>query len=299
MDRTSVVSLGGVDLFVREIGPDGFTGPPLLVVHGGPDWDHTYLLPGVTPISRHRHVILFDLRGCGRSTRGLGPDGYQPELVVDDLARLIAALGHDRVDLLGFSTGGQVAQLFVEAHADRVRRLVLASTTAYADVDRYRDGWQEYHRRTAMPVERPSWAELPDGEADDDVRGTIEWAVDAAPTAIWDLDRLDDYLALLGGVSFSGEWLGPFRAGRLHPWRPADPEQVLRDFAGPVLILHGAQDMGFPVQVAERLHRAVPTSRLQVIDRAGHMAHLDQPEAWSSAVLDFLGDDGPRRSDAP
>ena len=99
---------------------------------------------------------------------------------------------------------------------------------------------------------------------------------------------MDDYLRLLEGVSFSGEWLRPFREGRLHPWRPTDPEQVLRDFAGPVLILHGAQDMGFPVQVARRRHDAVPTTSLRVIEGAGHMAHVDQPEAWSSAVLDFL-----------
>jgi pimeloyl-ACP methyl ester carboxylesterase len=288
VDRTSVVSLGGVDQFIREMGPDCFASPPLVVVHGGPDWDHTYLLPGVAPVSQHRHVILFDMRGCGRSTRGLGPDGYQPEFVVEDLAQLIRALGHDVVDLLGFSTGGQVAQLFVEAHPGLVRRLILASTTAYADVDQYLAGWQEYERRLRMKVARPAWAECRPGEDDEDVRRTVQWALDAAPTAIWDLDRLDDYLHLLGGVAFSGEWLGPFREGRLHAWRPTNPEQVLRDFAGPILILHGAQDMGFPVQAAQRLHDAVPSASLRVIDRAGHMAHFERPEAWSSALLDFL-----------
>ena len=285
MDRSSVVSLGGVDLFVRELGPDGVTSAPLVVIHGGPDWDHTYLLPGLTPVSQHRHVILFDMRGCGRSTRGLGPDGYQPELVVEDLSQLLQALGHDRVDLLGFSTGGQVAQLFVEAHPRLVRRLVLASTTAYADVHQGLDGWPEYERRLQLDVARPAWAEHRPG---DDVLGTVQWALEAAPTAIWNLDRMDDYLRLLEGVLFSGEWLRPFREGRLHAWRPRDPEQVLRDFAGPVLILHGAQDMGFPVQVARRLHDAVPTTSLRVIEGAGHMAHVDQPEAWSSAVLGFV-----------
>ena len=289
MDRTSVVSLGGVDQFIREMGPDDGASPPLVVIHGGPDWDHTYLLPGLTPVSEHRHVILFDMRGCGRSTRGLGPDGYQPEYVVEDLSQLIQALGYDTVDLLGFSTGGQVAQLFVESHHRLVRRLILASTTAYGGVDEYLDGWGEYERRRHMTVPRPAWARGRPGEDDEGVRGTVQWALDAASTAIWDLDRLDDYLELLGGVSFSGEWLGPFREGRLHPWRPANPEQVLRDFVGPILILHGAQDMGFPVQVAQRLHAAVPAAGLRVIDRAGHMAHFDQPQAWSSAVLDFLG----------
>jgi pimeloyl-ACP methyl ester carboxylesterase len=288
VDRTSVVSLSDVDLFVRDMGPDGVE-PPVVVIHGGPDWDHTYLLPGLTPVSQHRRVVMFDMRGCGQSTRGLGPDGYQPEFVVEDLAQLIQVLGHDRVDLLGFSTGGQVAQLFIEAHPKTVRRLVLASTTAYAGVDHYLAGWPEYERRLTIKVQHPAWAHCRSDEHDEDVRGTVQWALEAAPTAIWDLDRLNEYLQLLGKVSFSGEWLRPFREGRLHAWRPANPEQALRDFAGPTLILHGAQDMGFPVQVARRLHDAVPTTSLRVIDRAGHMTHFDRPEAWSSAVLDFLG----------
>lgn len=288
MDRTSVLSLGGVDHFVREMGPDHCATPPLVVIHGGPDWDHTYLLPGLTPVSRHRCVIMFDLRGCGLSSRDLGPDGYQPEFVVEDLAQLIRALGYETVDILGFSTGGQVAQLFIEAHPAVVRRLILASTTAYADVAQYLDGWHEYERRLQINV-APTWAACSPGEDADPVHATVQWAVDAAPTAIWNLDRLGEYLQLLEMVSFSAEWLGPLRKGRLHAWRPTNPEQTLRDFAGPILILHGAQDMGFPVQVAQRLHQAVPTTRLRVIDQAGHMAHFDQPEAWSSAVLDFLG----------
>ncbi|GAA1259038.1 alpha/beta fold hydrolase [Oryzihumus leptocrescens] len=289
MDRTSVVEVGGIAQFIREIGPDEGASPPLVVIHGGPDWDHTYLLPGLMPVSLHRHVILFDMRGCGRSTRGLGPDGYQPEFVVEDLSQLIQALGHHTVDLLGFSTGGQVAQLFVESHRRLVRRLILASTTAYAGGDHYLVGWQEYERRLQIRAPRPAWAECRHGEGDRGVRGTVQWALDAAPIAIWDLDRLDEYLALLEGVTFSGEWLGPFREGRLHAWRPTNPEQALRDFVGPILILHGAQDMGFPVQVAQRLHAAVPATSLRVLDQAGHMAHFDQPQAWSSAVLDFLG----------
>jgi pimeloyl-ACP methyl ester carboxylesterase len=46
--------------------------------------------------------------------------------------------------------------------------------------------------------------------------------------------------------------------------------------------------VSFPVQVAQRLHRAVPGSLLEVIEQAGHMAHFDRPEAWSIAVIEFL-----------
>jgi pimeloyl-ACP methyl ester carboxylesterase len=158
-DRMSIVPVGDVALFVREMGENDPDVAPLLVIHGGPDWDHTYLLPGLELVAQSRRVVVFDLRGCGQSTKGLGYDGYQPELVVGDVERLIGVLGHKRVDLLGFSTGGQVAQLFVEAHPGRVRRLILASTTAYSDVDRYLHGWAEYEARMAV---RPPWPRGPD-----------------------------------------------------------------------------------------------------------------------------------------
>src|SRR5689334_14671296 len=107
-DRTRLVPVNDVVLIVRELGPNRTKILPLLVVHGGPDWDHTYLLPGLELVADARRVVAFDLRGCGDSTKGLGLSCYQPEKVVNDIVGLIDVLGHDRVDLLGVSTEGQV-----------------------------------------------------------------------------------------------------------------------------------------------------------------------------------------------
>lgn len=289
MDRHYLAPVNGISLFVREVGPEEFSGRPLIVLHGGPDWDHSYLMPGISIVSERRRVILFDLRGCGRSSRRLPPEEYQPELIVEDLVALINTLGFGRVDLLGFSTGGQIAQLFVAEYPDRVHSLILASTTAYANVEQYLREWDEVQRRRAMVPPWPTWA----GAArrpSSDVEKTVEWAVRAAPCNVWDLGCLDDYLSLLGSIRFSGEWMRALRLGRLHPWRPANPELTLSAFGGPILILHGAHDMVFPVQVAERLGGAVPTARLDVIDNAGHMAQFERPDAWAAGVLSFLVD---------
>ncbi|GAB2878763.1 alpha/beta fold hydrolase [Streptomyces mayteni] len=76
-----------VDLFVaRTAGPADRT---VLVIHGGPDWDHTYLRsPLVQLVGRHR-IVMPDLRGCGRSTRGLADDQYTPAAATNDLVALI------------------------------------------------------------------------------------------------------------------------------------------------------------------------------------------------------------------
>lgn len=291
MERQYFAGVNGVSLFVRELGPEHFTGAPLVVLHGGPDWDHSYLLPGLSLVAKRRRVVLFDLRGCGRSSRHLGPAAYQPEFVVDDLVALIDSLHLDLVTLLGFSAGGQLAQLCLAAYPDRFDAVVLASTTAYPDIEQYLTGSVDFEQRRRLVPPWPTWAHFAAGDAASDVERTIEWAIRAAPLNIWDLGRLDEYLSLLGGIIFSGEWMGALRRGDLHPWRPPDPELTLRTFDKPVLILQGQHDMVFPVQVAERLHRAVPTAQLEVIDGAGHMAQFERPDAWAGGVLRFLGED--------
>jgi pimeloyl-ACP methyl ester carboxylesterase len=98
-----------VDLFVA-VAP----GPPdrtLLVIHGGPDWDHTYLREPLEQLAGRHRILWPDLRGCGRSSTDLADDEYDPDAVVTDL---LALLDHfaptDAVDVLGFSYGGCVAQ---------------------------------------------------------------------------------------------------------------------------------------------------------------------------------------------
>lgn len=166
LQRTFVSVGDGLYLHCVLAGPVG--APPLLVVHGGPDWDHSYLLEPLTRLG-HRRLVLPDLRGCGRSSPG--PCSFAA--AARDLARLIAHLGLQSPDLLGFSAGGQVVQRLAEADT--------------------------------------AW-----------------------------------------------------------------------------LFLHGRQDMVFPAHFAERATALLPRSRAVVLEAAGHMTHVDRPEAWISSIETFL-----------
>jgi pimeloyl-ACP methyl ester carboxylesterase len=75
---TELVVTGEAELFVRRFGDPDL--PLLIVVHGGPAWDHSYLLPAVAGLADLAHVVLFDLRGCGRSPRTppVGVTRYSP-----------------------------------------------------------------------------------------------------------------------------------------------------------------------------------------------------------------------------
>lgn len=285
------VSAGGIQLFVRRFGDPAL--PMLIVVHGGPTWDHTYLLPAVADLADLAHVVLFDLRGCGRSSRtppvgALPVTELQPDLLADDVAALIRHYGAARADVLGFSYGGGIAMRMVEQHPDLVRSVILASTTAYRDYEEERAASADYQARAAMCAE-VAWddpgltgPEAPDGAL------SRAMAYAGAPCDVWRLDRLMEWHRVLAAVRFSSDWNAPHAAGQLRPGPPDNAEQVLRDWGGSVLILHGDREMAFPVGLARKLHSALPASTLAEIPEAAHMAHFDNPEAWRAAIRAFL-----------
>jgi len=82
----------------------------LLVIHGGPDWDHTYLREPLSQLEGSFRVVLPDLCGCGRSTAGLADWQYAPDAVVGDLLALLDRLDTATAAVLGFSYGGLIAQ---------------------------------------------------------------------------------------------------------------------------------------------------------------------------------------------
>jgi pimeloyl-ACP methyl ester carboxylesterase len=269
-----------VALFVAQTpGPASRT---LLVIHGGPDWDHSYLRSPLAELAGRHRLVLPDLRGCGRSTRGLADDQYHPDAVVADLLALLDALRLAEVDVLGFSYGGLIAQRLAVAAPDRVRRLIIASSSVLPVDEADFGTWPERDRR--LTAEAKAWA-------DSSLSGpdlTRALAVAGAPANVWRRAALPGYLRLLDEVRFSGEWLRPWQAGVLASPRFPDPVERLADLDAPILLLHGRQDTRFPVTLVDRTVELIPSACGVVIEDAGHMTHVDQPTRWLAAVADFL-----------
>jgi pimeloyl-ACP methyl ester carboxylesterase len=274
-----------VELFVGQTMGDPDSS--LLVIHGGPDWDQTYLREPLVHLGGDRRVVFVDLRGCGRSTRGLPEGSYTPANAVQDLLALIEAHAPQPVDVLGFSYGGLLAQRLLVTAPAQVRRTIIASSSILPVDEQAFAGWAERDERRA--VQQP--------ETGDDGRWTAERtrldAVTSAAADVWRRELLPAYLDRLSQVHFSADWAAAWRAGRLPPARPDRVVERLAALGKPILLLHGRQDMTFPVALVEPTTELIPTATSVVLDDAGHMAHVDQPEAWLAAVRAFL--DGAER----
>lgn len=269
-----------VELLVAQ--SSGPSDHALLVVHGGPDWDHTYLRDPLAQLGGMYRLVMPDIRGCGRSTTGLPAACYTPDAVVSDLLSLIDALSLDTVSVLGFSYGGLLVQRLVARAPDRFRRLIIASSSIYPVPDDAYDHWPERDEREAARL--AAWA---DNELDGPAKVRAA-AIAGARSDVWRQDRLAGYLDRLSRVRFGAEWMRPWRAGILPAAGLERAEHVLAEIGMPILFLHGSHDTTAPVCLAARAAGQIAGARVAVIDGAGHMTHVDEPGQWMAAIEGFL-----------
>jgi pimeloyl-ACP methyl ester carboxylesterase len=123
--KTSRVAINGVDYYYEIYGK----GEPLLLLHGGL-MSLDMFSPVLPAFIKHRQVIAVDLEGHARTPLGDRP--YKFETQGDDMAELVKQLGHEKVDVVGYSLGGSVALRMAIQKPERVRRVVLVSVP-YAD----------------------------------------------------------------------------------------------------------------------------------------------------------------------
>lgn len=101
---------------------------PLVLVAGGPGSSRTSLMPEFDALARDRAVVYFDNIGRGRSSDLPAGRRHSPERDADDIERLRAALGVERIALLGHSYGGYPALAYAARHPERLARLVISSS---------------------------------------------------------------------------------------------------------------------------------------------------------------------------
>lgn len=245
-------------------------GPAVVLLHAFP-MDSLLWVGQRKAVAAAGHLVVTpDLPGFGGSARADGEPSL--DVYADEVVHLLDHLAQPQVVLGGLSMGGYVAMNVLRRYPERVAALVLADTKASADPAPAREA------RLAMA------AELVAGKAMGELPRTM-------PTSLLGESTRAGNPALVGTV---GRWISaqdPFAvayAQRAMAARP-DSTQVVQEFAGPVLVIRGAQDaLSSAADAATMLAGGAGPRQLAEIPAAGHLSAIEAPEAVSEALISWL-----------
>ena len=280
---------GGARLYYREIGE----GAPIIVVHGGPDFDHSYLLPEMDHLAGSFRLIYYDQRGRGRSAAGVQPEDVSIRSEMEDLDNLRRHLGLGSVAVLGHSWGGLLAMEYAIRHPDRVSHLILMNTAPASSDDYLRFRQEVLRTRPPGDVERmqsiSSSAEYQRG----DLNAETEYYRIHFSVTLRQPQQLEQLVGRLRSNFTEQQGVLTARAieERLdaETLSSADYDLIpeLRGLDIPCLVLHGELDF-VPTDVAARIAQAIPGARLCVLAGCGHFAYLERPDETRDQVAALL-----------
>lgn len=259
---TETVEIGGVAIRVKRQG----AGPPLLLLNGlGASIE--MWAPLADRLEGHE-LIAFDLPGAGETPPARRP--LRMAQLATLVARLLDALGYDRVDVLGYSFGGILAQDLARLHPDRVDRLVLCGTSPglpclppHPLVSSLMLSPARYRNRRLAKLILPVIAGGRTRRDPEALQAHLRDRLANPPTTLGYLHQL---YAVTG-------------------WRSATR---LRQVRQPTLVVHGSEDPLVPLVNARWMAGLLPDARLHVVPRGGHLFLLDEPESVVGVVRAFL-----------
>ena len=246
----------------RLHGPEG---APVLVLSNSLGTTQDLWSRQLSELAERFRVLTYDHPGHGASE--LPEQPCTVAAIANSLLGLLDELGLDRVSVCGLSLGGMVGMALAVEAPERIERLVLACTSAHLGP---REPWDERARVVRA-------------EGMDAIADTVVGRWFTQELTLEDPESVARFRAMLAATPPEGyarccEAIGAWDArGRISA------------ITAPVLVVAGAEDPATPVEHAELIASRIPGARLHVLERAAHLANVERAEAFTSAVLEHLG----------
>ncbi len=258
------------------------TGLPLVLLHGFTGSKASWAAVRAAFASTRR-VLAIDRPGHGDTVITGRTFDFSLSATAALVAETLAALRVPRADVVGYSMGGRVALQLAIGHGERVARLVLESASAGFATAAARARRRAADERLAASIER-------DGVA----RFVARWqalplfrSLAAMPPLAHEAFRRQRLTCRPAGLAASLRGMGT----GVQPWLGERAESV----TAPVLLVTGALDRKFTAKAVGLLPRFARGCH-EIIEVAGHVPHIEQPERFIAAVRTFLADGVGRRA---
>jgi pimeloyl-ACP methyl ester carboxylesterase len=266
-ESSEKLEVDGGQIAYRRIG----NGRPLVALNGfaatSADWDPSF----IDRLASSNELILLDNRGIGHSTDNGRP--FDMAQLADDVLQVVETLGIERVNVLGWSMGGFIAQTLALQHPGRIDKLILLSTDPGGpDADlASAEVWSRLVDMSGTPHEqaRRLLSLLFPGDIAESINREFGDIV-AAARAQLSHDLVDR------------------QAAAMDAWHRAGIGNRLREMNMPVLIATGMADIVIPPSNALRLVNAIPGAWLAQFDGGGHAFMAQYPRPLADLINSFL-----------
>lgn len=294
-DRSSTpvesrIPVGKTSLHARVLGQ----GPSVIVLHGGPDFDHGYLLPDLDRLKDAFRLIYYDQRGRGKSAETVAPADVSLASDVDDLDKVRQHFQLDRAVVLGHSWGAVLALEYALRHPTRVSHLILMNPApvSASDLALMRDAYLTKLGAT-MNRQREIVASAA-YQAGEPEAVVARYRIHFKPA----LRRAEDYERLMttmraAFISQGKEGIVKARAVEdrlmLDTWLVPGYDLLpgLRTLRVPTLVIAGEHDF-IPMQISEHIVQALPIAELVTMKECGHFAYLECASEVRTALDGFF-----------
>lgn len=276
----SLVKLDDTSLYVEERG----RGPAVIVLHGGPGMDHHQFADYLDPLAEGFRLIFVDQRAHGLSERP-PRSTWTLSRISQDVIMLARTMGLDRYAVLGHSWGASVGLQNAVDYPGMASALVVANGVP--------------SKRWAVAVDRNLAVIEPP-----ELRKRFQGAFARSGSVITQQDcqalmndlfpfyfadpadpRIKDYMSRTQGAVFSPEM---FRAADGPGPLQVELEERLVEISAPTLVLAGRFDRACAPEASEAIAAAITGSELHIFEASGHMTYVEEQEAFTEVVGDFL-----------
>jgi 3-oxoadipate enol-lactonase len=239
----------------------------VIFVHGFP-FDKSMWQPQVRTLKKDYRVITYDIRGFGRSEIGNLPADI--DLFARDLLEFINALDIKDVVICGHSIGGYILMTAVNLNLKKIKGLILCDTQCIAD--------SEEMKRSMLELIPGIEKNGPETFVDNIIDNAFSKATPARNDDIITRAKQTAHTTSVKTLTHSLTALSLRH----------ETCNGLKTLTVPVLVLCGKEDNIMPVSRSEFIFNALKNAQLKVIENAGYLPNLEQPEVFNGHILSFL-----------
>jgi len=278
-EKGETFETGGVSIYYEVTGGGG--GTPLILVNGGPGFDHRYMhcSDAWDRIAAHRKVVFYDQRGNGRSSEIQTGQSCLLADQIADLDALRVRLGLEKMDLLGHSWGGYLVMAYAARHPERVAHLMIVDSAAPKWTD------TEFIFKNIFPEAIDKQARLDFAQMVGDSAAGDESLNEYLKMLFVSDAKRDEFMSRASTYKFSRSVNETLNAdlGKYDMW------PLLPTLSMPTIVMTGRYDFNVAPSTAWKIHNLIPNSQWEVFEKSGHLPYYEEPEKFVQVVERFCG----------